>query len=142
MSKVYFSLHEANEMVPKIKGKINRIMQLRDELELLDNTKIEFDEEKLENYLLEVELNKNFHEKSLELYSLLGELIKQGCVVRKLDNLEVDFYSSLDNRDIVFCWQPGEGRINYWHLPHEGSNVRRPIKEIEKKYLEKLNEFK
>ena len=142
MSKVYFSLQEANEVIQKIKPKITRITSLRDELDLIDNTKIEFEEEKIENYLLEVELNKSFHEKNLEMYTLIGEIIKIGCIVRDIDNLELDLYSKLGDKDITFCWVPENDKITYWHYPHEERKRKRPITEIEKKYLEKLNELR
>jgi hypothetical protein len=142
MGKIYFSLHEANELVQKIRPSVERVIQLRDELDLLDNTKIEFDEEKTENLLLEVELNKNFHEKNVELYSLLGELIQKGCIVHDLTEMEIDFYSKLEDRDIAFCWHPNDEKVLYWHFPREKSSSRRPISEIEKNYFEKLNKLR
>jgi hypothetical protein len=142
MGKIYFSLHEANELVQKLKPKINRILSLSDELDLLDNTKIEFDDENMENYMLEVELNKNFHEKNLELYTLIGEIIGEGAIVRDVEKIEIDFYSKLGDRDIVFCYMPSEEKIEHWHYPDEDYNLRRSVKEIEKKYYEKLNNFK
>lgn len=142
MGKIYFSLNEANEFIQKIKPKINRIKHLTDELELLDNTKIEFDDEKSENYLLEIELNKNFHEKNLELYKLMGEIISEGGIVRDLENIEIDFYSKLNDRDILFCYMPSEEKIEYWHYPNEDYKMRKSIREIEKKYYETLNNLK
>lgn len=140
MSKIYFSLREANEVVQKIKPILNEIIILREELDLLDNTRIEFDEEKVENYLLEVELNKNFHEKNLRMYQIIGELIIKGCIVKDLDKLEIELYSKLENRDITFCWNLNQEKILYWHFPHE--ERRRPIKEIESYYFEKLKKMK
>lgn len=142
MGKIYFSLSEANELVQKLKPKINRIISLTDQLDLLDNTKIEFDDENMENYMLEVELNKNFHEKNLELYTLIGEIIGEGAIVRDIENIEIDFYSKLSDKDILFCWMPGEEKIEHWHYPHEDYETRRSVSEIERKYYEKLNNFK
>ncbi|MBT4192136.1 MAG: DUF2203 family protein [Candidatus Diapherotrites archaeon] len=142
MSRIYFSLHEANELVQKIRPRVERVIQLRDELDLLDNTKIEFDIESVENLLLEVELNKNFHEKNVELYTLLGELIRDGCIIHDLNEMEIDFYSKLENKDIAFCWHPNDEKVLFWHYPLEKASSRRSIKEIEKKYLEKLNNLR
>ena len=142
MSKVYFSLNEANEMVAKIKPQIEQIIMLRDELDLLDNTKIEFEEETVENYLLEVELNKNFHTKNLEMYNLIENLIRQGCIVRDIEKLEIDFYSKLEDKDIMFCFMPNQDKINFWHYPHELHKNKRSIKEIERYYYEELNKLR
>ncbi len=142
MGKIYFSLNEANDFIQKIKQKVNKIIQLTDELDLLDNTKIEFDDEKMENYLLEIELNKKFHEKNLELYKIMGEIISEGAIVRDLENIEIDFYSKLNEKDILFCWMPGEEKIEFWHYPNEDHQARKSVREIEKKYYQTLNNFK
>ncbi len=142
MPKIYFSLSEANEMIQKIKPLLNNVTTLREELNLLDNTKIEFEDEKVENYLLEVELNKSFHEKNLKLYQIIEELIKLGCIVKNIDEMEIDFYSRLQNREITFCWSPGEEKIFYWHYPHEEKKMRRPIREIESTYFETLKKLR
>jgi hypothetical protein len=142
MPRIYFSLQEANELIQKIRPKIQRIIQLRDEIELLDNTQIQFDEESIETLLMEVELNKSFHEKNIEMYSLLGELIRQGCIIKELNNVEIDFYSRLNNRDIAFCWKPTEEKIMYWHFLHETCDKRQTINIIEKNYMEELKKLR
>lgn len=129
-------------MIQKIRPMLKEINLLREELDLLDNTKIEFEDEKVENYLLEVELNKNFHEKNLRLYQIIGDLIKMGCIVKNIDNLEIDLYSKLENKDITFCWSPGQEKIFYWHFPHEEKKRRRPIREIESYYFETLKRLR
>ncbi|MFA5126231.1 MAG: DUF2203 family protein [archaeon] len=142
MVKIYFSLGQANEMVKKVRGEVERLEELNEQLALLDNTKIEFDEENMENFLLEVELNKNFHEKNLEMYSIIGFLIRQGCIIRDLDKMEIDFYSKLENKEILFCWSPKEGKIQFWHFPNEDLSKRRPVKQIEDAYFEQLKRMK
>ena len=142
MSRVYFSLKQANELIKKVKIEVERVLQLNEELTLIDNTKIEFDDDSMENFLLEIELNKNFHEKNLELYSLMGYLIRQGCVMRELDKLEIDFYSKFEGKEILFCWTPSEESIKFWHLPGEGMDKRKPVDQIEESYFEQLKKMK
>lgn len=142
MPKVYFSLKEANELVKKIRKEAERLAELNEQLHLLDDTKIEFDEENIENFLLEVELNKSFHEKNIELYVLLGNLIRQGCIVRDIDKMEIDFYSRLNDKEILFCWHPSESAIKHWHYSGEDLQKRRPIKLIEEQYFEQLKKMK
>ena len=142
MSRVYFSLREANEFIKKIRLDVERLVELNEQLSLLDNTKIEFDEDSMENFLLEVELNKNFHERNVEMYTLLGSLIRMGCVIRDLEKMEIDFYSKLEDKEILFCWNPSEESINFWHLPGEDLTARKPISHIRDAYFEKLNRMK
>lgn len=142
MPMIYFSLQEANELVQKIKPTVERIVQLRDEIDLLDNTKIEIDSKSIENMVLEIELNKSFHEKNLEMYSLIGGLIRHGCIIRELTTMEIDFYSRFNKREIAFCWRPEDDKILHWHFLNEDCEKRQPIKIIERNYLEKLKELR
>ena len=142
MGIIYFSLKEANREIKRIRGDIERLTQLCEELDLIDNTKIEFDEESIEHLMLEVELNKSFHEKNLELYSLIGKLIREGCIIRDIEKLEIDFYSRLDDRDIMLCWKQGEDKISHWHEVFDSVGKRKPVALLEKQYFKKLNELK
>ena len=142
MPRIYFSLRQANEFVKRILPDVERIIQLNEELSLLDNTKIEFDDENVENFLLEVELNKSFHEKNVELYSLLGTLIRQGCIVRDLEKMEIDLYSKLNDKEIIFCWRPGEESVKYWHHTSEDLENRKPVRVVEDAYFEQLKKMK
>jgi hypothetical protein len=138
MSKVYFSLRDANEMVKHVAKELELIDNIREELTVLDSTKIEFCEKDVECLLLGVELNKSFHEKNLELYAKIGGLIKMGCVVKDLEELDIDFRSKLGNKDIMLCWRRGEEEVMHWHEIHEECDKRKSIEEIKQKYLDKL----
>jgi len=142
MPKVYFSLQEANELVKKIRMDVERVGFLVESLELLDNTKVIFDEANMENLMLEVELNKSFHEKNLELYMLLGDLIKKGCVIRDINDIEIDFYSKLKDKDIFLCWKPSEEKIFFWHEMGEQKDKRKPVKSLENSYLNRLERLR
>ncbi len=142
MGTIYFSVREANREIKRIRKDVARIQQLCEELDLIDNTKIEFDEESVNNLMLEVELNKSYHEKNLELYTLLGKLISEGCIVRDLEKLEIDFYSRFESRDIMLCWNPAEEKVQYWHEVFDSRDNKKPIALIEKQYFKQLNELK
>ncbi|MDD3159663.1 MAG: DUF2203 family protein [Candidatus ainarchaeum sp.] len=142
MNKIYFSLNDANEYILAKRYLLDKLVQLRDELDLLDNTKLEVDDDNLENLLLEVELNKNFHEKNLELYKIIGLLIKDGCIVRDLEKMEIDFYSKFGGKDIIFCYTPEDEKILYWHEINQNYENKQSIKEIEQSYFETLSKLK
>lgn len=142
MSKVYFSLQEAESVINKIKRKIDRVARLREEILVLDNTKIFFDSANMENLLLEVQLSKNFHEKNLEMFSLITEIVQEGCIIRNIDDFEIDFYYKLKDKDIFLCWKNGEERISFWHELTETAKQRKPIKQIQQNYYEQLKQLR
>jgi hypothetical protein len=141
MSKIYFSISQVNELIKTIKPDVERLFELNEQLQFLDNTKIEFDNDSMENFLLEVELNKNFHEKNLEMYTLLGFLIRQGCVMRDLDKMEIDFYSRHSGKEILLCWRPNEEQVLFWHVLGEDISKRKPIKQLKEETIENLKKL-
>lgn len=143
MSKIYFSLTDANALIPQITKSVDRITQLRDEIYLIDNTRILFDELSTSSLLLEIELNKNFHEKNLEMFTLIAELIRCGCMVRNLEEeIEIDIYSKFKDKDIFLCWKQGDETIKFWHETYEKQKQRKPIQQLQEYYYEKLKELK
>lgn len=141
MSKIYLSIAQANELIQRIKPDVERLFELNEQLQLLDNTKIEFDNDSMENFLLEVELNKNFHEKNLEMYTLLGFLIRQGCVMRDLEKMEIDFYSRHSGKEILLCWRPTEEHVMFWHYLNEDASNRKSIKQLQQETIENLKKL-
>jgi len=142
MSKIYFSLAQAEFLVKKSKKIFDRVIQLRDEITLLNNTKIIFDAKNMDNLLLELELNKNFHEKNLEMFTLLADLVREGCIIRNLLPLEVDFYSKANDKDIFLCFKKDDEGIMYWHDIEESYKQRKPIRQIQQNYYEKLKDLR
>lgn len=138
MSKVYFSVAEANSLIKRIRPEVDRLFELNEQLQLLDNTKIEFDNDSMESFLLEVELNKNFHEKNVEMYTLLGFIIREGCVVRDLEKMEIDFYSRHAGKEILLCWRPLEEQVIFWHYIGEDVEKRKSIKQLQEENIENL----
>jgi hypothetical protein len=142
MGITYFSLQGANEKIQKIKPVVERMRQLVEELNFLDNTKIELENESTESLMLEVALNKSFHEKNLELYSLIEKVIREGCIVRDLQSMEIDFYSKLGERNILLCWKRGEEKVQCWHETFEDCSKRKSAVLIEKNYFEQLKRLR
>ena len=103
---------------------------------------IEFDNKSIENMLLEIELNKSFHEKNLEMYSLIGDLIRKGCIIKELKNMEIDLYSRLNKKEIAFCWKVGDEKILFWHNLNQNCEKRQPIKIVERDYMEELKKLR
>ena len=141
MTRVYFSVQEANDLIKKIKPQVDKLFELNEQLHLLDNTKIESDDDSTKSFLLEVELNKNFYEKNVELYTLLGDLIEQGCIVRDLDKMEINFYSKHDKKEILLCWKPSEEQILYWHYLGEDPEKKKSVKQLREEKIDALKKL-
>jgi hypothetical protein len=118
MGVAYFSLQGANEKVQKIRRVTERMCQLVEELDFLDNTKIELETDSTES------------------------LMAEGCIVRDLQSMEIDFYSRLGERSILLCWKRGEEKIQSWHETFENQTKRKPAIMLEKNYFEQLKKLR
>ncbi|HIH16267.1 MAG TPA: DUF2203 family protein, partial [Candidatus Diapherotrites archaeon] len=97
MSKIYFTVEEANELLAEIRPKLERVMKLNEDINAISQMNLEPLEESLENELLMINANKEFHLQSVEFFSLMEELVKMGCIVKDLEKGLVDFYHRLDD---------------------------------------------
>ena len=50
-----------------------------------------------------------------------------GCLVKDLDQGLVDFLTSRDAEDVLLCWRLGEDEIAFWHGLEEGFAGRKPL---------------
>ncbi|ACN98884.1 DUF2203 domain-containing protein [Sulfurihydrogenibium azorense] len=126
----FFTVKEANAILPQIKVLVEEIAEKRDEIyyniaryeELADS------EEKTDKEDLEMMYAKSM---VMMLESEIKEIIETiqnfGVLVKGIDPVIVDFPSKNDEEDIFLCWKEDEEEIMYWHGINEGFKGRKPI---------------
>jgi hypothetical protein len=134
MQKIYFTLEKAREVIPIIRLKVAKLIQLHKSLDILDSIEIEFEDE-FKTTVQDIKLNKKFHELSLEFHTLMEDIHNIGCYVKDLDNGLFDFYSLYEGREILLCWKICEPTINYWHETYNGYEYRKPVSLLQSKNL-------
>ncbi len=142
MSKKYFSVEEAEEILPEVERKIIKLSELNEKIKLLHGVKIDSSADGIENALAIAELNKNIHFVSFEFFREMEELISLGCIVKDVEKGGVDFYSKLGERDIFLCWKLGETKIQFWHEIEKERALRQPIEIVKKEYEKQLEQFR
>lgn len=118
----YFSVNEAEEILPKIKKLLLDARILRDTIaqfiEAIDHEP-EFHPVNDEGIHFcrwrEAEQGQEFHKLQYEFYQKLNTIMKLGCWIKDLDRGIVDFPSKHKNRDIFLCWKIGDSQIKHWH---------------------------
>jgi hypothetical protein len=132
-SKKYFTVEEAEELLPKISRILSRVIKLDKALDLLSTIEIEVYGDDYDNLRRITKLNKQFHKLSYEFYNKIEKIEDMGCVVKDIDLGIVDFYSKFDGGDIFLCWKLGERKIKFWHDLDSGYECRKPILDLSKK---------
>jgi hypothetical protein len=65
-----------------------------------------------------------------DINQYLEELEQIGCVFKGFEQGLVDFYGMLDGREVFWCWQVGEDRIDHWHDLEAGFAGRKVVPEL------------
>ena len=126
MKKRYFTLNEAENLLPEISIKLNHLIKISKAIHLMNKIEINYDDE-FDFITNEINSRKNSHKLYFEFYKLLEEILNYGALVKDLNFGLVDFYSKHNNKEIFLCWQLGENKIKYWHESDSGYDERKPI---------------
>lgn len=140
MASRYFTLEEAEALLPRVRRSMGQALQLHGHLRALiariDATGHEVSwpmlrrEAELDDAEPEVQAQL---ERARMLYTALRETIAEveadGVVIKGVLDGLVDFHSWLDgNEEVLLCWKLGEPGITWFHGLDDGFAGRRPVK--------------
>ncbi len=131
MKKRYFTLEEAQNLIPEVSSKLVRLIRISKTLNLIKNLEIDCEDD-LQFIFNEINSRKNLHKLYYEFYEILEDIFNYGAIVKDLNFGLVDFYSIHKGQEIFLCWQLGENKINYWHDSDSGYDERKPIELLNK----------
>jgi hypothetical protein len=134
--KRYFTVAEADALVPALEARFGMVMRLRAQLrtayDALEKAGEPPTAESLERQDGDVELRKSRGRFRALLEALTEELAgveALGVAVKDLDIGLCDFLGERDGRDVWLCWQYGEKAVGFWHEIDSGFGGRRPLVE-------------
>ncbi len=122
----YFTIKSANEVLPIIIEKFQKIKQEKNEVEKMEQ-KLQMNlsgTSNLDNYVI---LKQNLNASVTRFYSSIEELEKTGVVLKGIEEGLLDFPSKKFDDEIWLCWKEGETEIKFWHEKDVGFNGRKPI---------------
>lgn len=134
--KRYFTLDEANALLPWLEESFAKIMQLRGQLRGLYTTLSSLghrpDSENLgqSGGSPEVQTARAKFRGLMEIvHEELATIADAGIEVKDLDTGLCDFWSitAVPGREVYLCWRYGEKRIEFYHDPQAGFAGRKPI---------------
>ncbi len=131
-SKKYFTIDEAEALLPKIEKILRKVTSLNRALDILSTIEIEVYDDDYENLAKVTKINKQFHKLSYQFFSGIERLEEMGCIVKDYEAGIIDFYSRFGGREIFLCWKLGEKSINFWHEADAGYMGRKPIMGLRK----------
>jgi hypothetical protein len=125
MAAHYFTVQEANSLLPEIKPLMAELMErrarvvsTRGELTgMFELSNSDFGGEKASEIVVE-----------FMAIERLAKLIRsKGCLIRDLNAGLLDFLSEREGREIYLCWRFGEPRVEFYHELNSGFQGRQHI---------------
>lgn len=136
--KRYFTVEEANSLIPALEIHFSKVMQLRAQLrvgyEQLEKLGAPPTAETLAIDAGPPELQRargRFRGLMEALTEALAAIEETGVQVKDLDIGLCDFLGQREGREVWLCWQYGEKQIGFWHDLETGFAGRRPLENVE-----------
>lgn len=134
--KRYFTIEEANAMIPELEGRFGRILQMRARLRGLYQTLERHGESPSPENLTRMDGSQEVRSARGQFLALMEAVQDEihgiedsGVQVKDLDIGLCDFLGRRGGKDVLLCWQYGEKRIGFWHDLSAGYAGRQPIEE-------------
>lgn len=125
MSIRYFTVEEANALLPQLSPLVGRLLDLR--------ARATHESRAIAGILSDLSSDVGGPEASrlaqefAEIERLVAQIRDHGCVLKSLEAGLLDFLCLREGRDVFLCWRYGEPSIQYYHELHTGFQGRRPI---------------
>ena len=123
--KRYFTVEEANRLIPMLEQKLSELREFREELEELGAELTP---------LFEVIRHNGGHRKTPQFLQLTGkfretieDIHSYGCVIKDINPGLIDFPHLREDREVYLCWRAGEEAILHWHEIDSGFAGRQLI---------------
>lgn len=134
----FFTVDEANELIPQLAHVMGQQMKLLGEIEgLVRSLSAELgalDEEQIrpaDTDVPAVRERKNALGRAVQTYRDRWTRIEETGVILKDPRLGlVDFYARMEGETVLLCWQYGEEEVCFWHPVDEGFAGRRPLHDL------------
>jgi hypothetical protein len=140
----YFTVAEANALLPKLEEILERLYALYQEVSKLFSDlnargiPVREEEASLDDPQEVRERRARLRDLASELQEGIAEVTGMGCLLKDIEIGLVDFLSRRGGRTVFLCWRRGEADVAWWHELETGYQGRRPIgsaQEFEGSYL-------
>ena len=127
MNKRFFTVREANELLPFLSSRVRDLRLVHQELQARVGEAPSSQEITLRGGTF---VPPRYLSLLSSLQSLVEDICYRGCHLKDLDSGLVDFPTIWEGREVYLCWKLGEPSVSYWHELEAGFAGRQSL-EIE-----------
>ena len=126
-----FTVQEANELLPKLRTLVERILDNIRRLKSVSEAVIRRDgldpeaPDLMEQLRRDPEVTKLIH----QVQEWVEEINAHGCVCKGVEQGLIDFPCMLGAEVVFLCWQLGEPTVGFWHRIEDGFAGRKALLE-------------
>jgi len=122
----YFTVNEANKILPKVIEKFNYTKKLKDEI-IRAEQELSTNVSAINSLAEYATLKQKLNSAVSKFYQSIEDLESTGVMLKGLEQGLLDFPARRFNEEIWLCWKEGETEIKFWHEKDTGFMGRKPI---------------
>ena len=132
MAARYFTPEEANELLPRVRSLVEKLVSHRRALAVATvrhariASKIAGNGGGVRPHEVD-ELQNTIDAEAAGIVRRVGDLQTLGVLVKDLDQGLVDFPARNGDDEVLLCWRLGEHEVAFWHGLDDGFAGRRPL---------------
>ena len=123
----YFTVVEANALLPQVRHLVERILQARQEILVLQPQLWPAVEKAALNGGGKAASDATQH--IMRIQEAVHALTDMGIEIKDLNSGLIDFPAQRHGDVVLLCWRYNEPAVEYWHSLEDGFAGRRPISE-------------
>ena len=124
--KIFYSLNEANSIVPQLLDDVPRIQTLASDLRNKISGCYKRPGKSI-SITAGVSEGTQYLGTALRLNRIMNDLESKGCIVKGIKEGLVDFPSIREGREVYLCWKVPEKEIQFYHEIDSGFAGRKKI---------------
>ncbi|QQE72704.1 DUF2203 domain-containing protein [Brevibacillus composti] len=127
MSKKYFTIDEADLLLPYVREELSFLQETKRRFTRMyqELQQIKKQQPSDEHAIFTMECQLEFME--LEAQMHIRQLMDKGIQVKDIDIGLFDFPALIDGEEVLLCWKAGEPRITHYHGLTDGFSGRKPL---------------
>ena len=122
----YFTIKDANEILPVVIKKFKNILNMKNEVFKIQS-EMENDPKYMSSFQDYVIKKQELNSALSNFYKSIEDLEKMGVMIKSIDEGLLDFPSQRFEEEVWLCWKEGETEIKFWHGKDEGLMGRKPL---------------
>jgi len=122
----YFTIKDANEVLPTVIKKFKNIVNLKDQAVSIQS-EMETNPKYMSDFKDYVIKKQELNTVMSNFYKAIEDLENMGVMIKSIEEGLLDFPSIRFNEEVFLCWKVGETEIKFWHGKEEGFMGRKPL---------------